>query len=282
MRGQRDSKIVVLGNEKGGSGKSTTAMHLAIALLYEGFRVGTVDLDARQGTLTRYFANRFKYIANSQLDIPSPLHLSIEKSSADTDEVRTSEDSSFLTMALDELLPITDYVIVDTPGNDTYLNRLAHQKSDVLITPVNDSLVDLDVLCVVDPDTLEIENSSFYANMVLDLQSRRKRAGEKPIEWIVMRNRLSHLDARNKRDVGDVMGRLSKIYDFKPLPGFGERVIFRELFLKGLTVMDIEKDPETSLSISEITARQEVRRLVREIGKHNLQPRTDADKAAAE
>ena len=40
--------VVVLGNEKGGSGKSTTAFHIAVALLKAGQRVATIDLDCRQ------------------------------------------------------------------------------------------------------------------------------------------------------------------------------------------------------------------------------------------
>ncbi len=258
-------QVIVLGNEKGGSGKSTTAVHMAIGLLYQGLKVGTIDLDARQGTLTRYFANRFKYITDHQLSIPMPTHMSIEKSQAETDSTKQHDDSRFLKMALDELGQICDYIVVDTPGSDTFLNRLAHQSADILITPVNDSLIDLDVIGKVDPDTLEIVGNSFYADMVMDLQSRRRRQGETPIEWVVMRNRLSHLDAKNKRDVSTILHGLSSIYGFRLVPGFGERVIFRELFLKGLTLLDLDQDPDTLMTMSEISARQEVRSLIKAI-----------------
>lgn len=261
----RTCQIIVLGNEKGGSGKSTTAMHVAIALQRLGKRVGTIDLDARQGTLTRYLSNRFSYIARTLIDVPSPDHMAIENSKKNETEEKKFEESAFLDMAIHELGQISDYIVIDTPGSDTYLNRLAHQKADILITPMNDSFIDLDVLANVDPESFDIKGPSFYSDMVMDLQSRRRREGEKPIDWIVMRNRLSHLDANNKRQIGAVLSQLSQKYGFRISSGFGERVIFRELFLKGLTLMDLKASFDTKMTMSELAARQEVRHLVHSI-----------------
>jgi chromosome partitioning protein len=70
------SLIVVLGNEKGGSGKSTTAMHLAVALLRQGKRVGTIDLDARQGTFSRLIENRESFSAESDAKALTNLSIS--------------------------------------------------------------------------------------------------------------------------------------------------------------------------------------------------------------
>src|SRR3546814_6757451 len=50
--------VIVVGSEKGGTGKSTTAIHLTVGLMKLGFRVGTIDLDARQGTFTAFWRNR--------------------------------------------------------------------------------------------------------------------------------------------------------------------------------------------------------------------------------
>lgn len=257
-----ECKIIVLGNEKGGSGKSTTAMHVAIALRRLGKRVGTIDLDARQGTLTRYLANRFSYIAKHHIDLPGPDHMAIDKSRREDDEQRRFEEAGFLDMALHELKQIADYIVIDTPGSDTYLNRLAHKQADILITPINDSFIDLDVLARIDPDTHNIDSPSFYTNMVMELQSRRKRAGKQPIDWIVMRNRLSHLDANNKRIIADLLEKLSSEFGFRSAAGFGERVIFRELFLNGLTLMDMKDSGRDKMTMSELAARQEVRNLI--------------------
>ncbi len=259
--------IIVLGNEKGGSGKSTTAMHVAIGLMRLGYRVGSIDLDARQGTLTRYMANRFETVTRDKLDLPSPLHFPIERSKAETISAQEESDSGFLLMALDELSFAVDFIVIDTPGSDTYLGQLAHSYADTLITPMNDSFVDLDVLARIDPTTREIRGPSVYTRMVesarLAKQERGGTSASGPIDWIVMRNRLSSLDARNKRDVGEILERVASSYHFRLAPGFGERVIFRELFLKGLTLLDLKEIPDHQMTMSTIAARQEIRELMR-------------------
>ena len=55
----RPARVIVVGNEKGGSGKSTVAMHVAVALVKaRPERVATIDLDIRQRSLTHYVENR--------------------------------------------------------------------------------------------------------------------------------------------------------------------------------------------------------------------------------
>lgn len=258
--------LIVLGNEKGGSGKSTTAMHIAVGLLRLGYRVGSIDLDARQGTLTRYMANRFDHITRTGHPLPSPFHMPIERSKAPTVAEQESSDHAFLTMALEELGSTTDFVVIDTPGSDTYLGQLAHSYADTLITPLNDSFVDLDVLARINPETREVLSASVYTNMVFDQKKIKMQRDGIETDWIVMRNRLSSLDARNKREMGEMLEKLSHLFHFRLAPGFGERVAFRELFLKGLTLLDMKEDPDHSMTLSAISARQEVRELLRTIG----------------
>lgn len=265
--------IIVFGNEKGGSGKSTSAMHTAIALLRMGYRVGTIDLDARQATMTRYMANRFNFITKSRDPLPSPIHIPIERSEAATLEERQHHDSDFLKMALGELGAQCDFIVIDTPGSDTYLSRLAHSHADTLVTPMNDSFIDLDLLADIAPDTLEIRKPSVYAKMVNEQQLKKMERDGHAFRWIVMRNRLSHINARNKEEVGKALDTIAEDYGCKIAPGFGERVIFRELFLKGLTLLDLEEDEENSLSMSQIAARQEVRNLVNALEPLSLKPR---------
>src|SRR5262245_37005174 len=76
--------IIVLGTEKGGSGKSTTAMHLVVALLHEGYSVGSIDCDARQGSFTRYVENRKGTAAQMLVPLPVPRHIPVERSSSDS------------------------------------------------------------------------------------------------------------------------------------------------------------------------------------------------------
>ncbi len=262
LKDRGDAHIIVFGNEKGGSGKSTTAMHTAIALLRLGYKVASIDLDARQGTLSRYIKNRLQFITTYKKYIPTPHHLSIKNSNADAVETQELRERAFLETALSELKDSYDFVIVDTPGSHSFLSRVAHGLADTLITPLNDSYVDMDVLADIDPITYQIKGPSVYAKMVNDAQIERIANCEPPFNWIVMRNRLSHITAKNKHNIGILLTQMSERFGFKIAPGFGERVAFRELFLKGLTLLDLKTDSSSPLSISQIAARQEVRQLI--------------------
>lgn len=261
--GVQRGHIIVIGNEKGGSGKTTTCMHLIIGLLRLGFRVGTMDIDARQRSLTRYIENRKMTIAKEATPLPLPVHIVINKSPYNILEEAEEDERERFTRALAKLLVTCDFVVIDSPGNDTFLSRLAHSYADTVITPVNDSFVDLDVLASVDGLTLQVQKPSIYSEMLWEQKLQRARRDGGSIDWIVMRNRLSNLDARNKRQISKIMEELTKRLGFRQAPGFSERVIFRELFLLGLTVLDVlETTKSGSLSMSHLAARQEVRDLL--------------------
>jgi chromosome partitioning protein len=250
--------IIVVGNEKGGTGKSTLSMHLIVSLLYRNLSVGSLDLDARQATLTRYLENRKARNAKDGLDLLCPDHLAIPPT------VDQAADEAKLLSAIEEMSSRHDVLVLDTPGSDHYLSRLGHSFATTLVTPLNDSLIDLDVLAHVDPTTLKIKEPSLYAELVWDTKKRRAMRGEKAmVDWIVVRNRLSSLDARNKRGMADLLEDLAKRIGFRLLPGLGERVIYRSMFLEGLTLLDL-RHPKLAnrLSMSEVAARQELRTLV--------------------
>lgn len=262
--------IIVFGNEKGGSGKSTTAMHTAIALLRMGYTVGTIDLDARQGTFTRYLKNRFNYILQKRENIPSPDHMAIERSTAPSVAEQQAEESAFLMMALDELSNTQDFIIIDTPGTDCFLSRLAHSYADTLITPMNDSFIDLDLLADIDMNNYEIRGPSVYAKMVEEQRRKKMITTRSTIDWIVMRNRIPHLSTNNNKIIADLLERISHLASFRLTPGFGERVVFKELFLKGLTLMDLKEYQNNELTMSQISARQEIRTLIKAIGPERI------------
>ena len=263
------ARVIVVGNEKGGSGKSTTAMHLIISLLKMGFGVGSMDLDARQGTLTRYIQNRVTFAEQKALDLHIPRHYPIHRSTlseSDANAAKQDERKRF-TDALAEMVNQLDYIVLDCPGSDSYLSRLGHACADTLITPMNDSFIDLDMLARIESDTLEVKGPSVYSELVWDAKKRRARIDGGSIDWIVMRNRLSHLDARNKRDIETILHRLSERIKFRTAPGFGERVIYREMFLKGLTLLDLrDNGVGVQMNMSHMAARQEVRSLLKTIG----------------
>lgn len=252
--------VIVLGNEKGGTGKSTVSMHIITHLLRLGFSVGTIDIDARQGTLTRYIENRLNYCRSAGLKLTIPEHHPVYKSTNESLEAAKAEEEKRLLDTMEKLKD-KDFIVVDTPGTDNNLSRIAHSYADLLITPLNDSFIDLDMIGRVDPETYEVLRPSTYAEMVWDQKKQRAMRREPTFEWIVMRNRLSSLYAKNKEHMQRALEALSKRIGFKTAQGFGERVIFRELFLKGLTVLDLE-DADIPMSLSHIAARQELRRLL--------------------
>ncbi len=262
--------IIVFGNEKGGSGKSTSAMHTAIALLRLGYRVGTIDLDARQGTLTRYLKKRFEYIRRNMEHLPSPAHMAINKSTKESVSEQQAEEKSFLIMAMDELNHVCDFIIIDTPGTDSFLSRLAHSYADTLITPMNDSFIDLDLLADIDMKNYDIVGPSIYSQMVEDQRKIKKKRNGGTIDWIVMRNRISHLNTNNNKIIAKLLEKISRLAGFRLAHGFGERVVFKEMFLKGLTLLDLKEDQNGGLTLSQISARQEVRSLIMEIAPERL------------
>ena len=245
--------MIVVGNLKGGCGKSTVAMHLVIALARAGLRVASADLDVDQGTLTRFLENRQAFASTHDLDLPiSTHHIS-----------PPYETDDALEEALADLMPRPDVIVVDTPGHLTPLSQIVHAAADVLITPVNDSFLDLDVLADIEPDTLRFRGLAPYSDFVWRAKSTLAGSTDVPFDWIVLRNRLSNLDARNKRDMSSALDDLADRLGFRTADGLSERVIYRELFLHGLTLLDLgDKDTAVPLSLSHVAARQELRTLL--------------------
>ena len=260
--------VIVLGNEKGGSGKSTTAIHIIIGLMRDGYRVGALDLDARQGTLAGTLAARQHFIDAKKIPLPMPVFASVHRSTLDNRLEAEAEERARFDDAFAEIAGQSDLVVIDCSGADTYLSRYGHAQADTLITPINDSFVDFSMLAKVDPDNHDIVKPSIYSEMVWEARKNRFAADRGRIDWIVMRNRLAASEARNKRDVGSTLESLAKRIGFRTLKGFGERVIFRELYLQGLTLMDVrEANIGIALGLSHVAARTEVRALLSTIKK---------------
>jgi len=255
--------FIVLGNEKGGSGKSTTAMHVVTALMVMGHSVATIDLDGRQRSLTRYMENRKAFIEKSGLDLPQADFHTLTLSQAATKAEAEQEEIAAFQELLDKYLRTKDFIVIDCPGSDTHLARLGHSIADTLITPMNDSFVDFDLLGRIDSETYEVIEPSFYAELVWDSRKRRMMRDRRSIDWIVMRNRLQQFDAKNKQRVGEALNHLSSRIGFRVSPGFNERVIYRELFPKGLTLLDLKNSSTgIKMSMSHVAARNEVRELL--------------------
>ena len=259
--------VVVLGNEKGGSGKSTTALHIAVALLKAGQRVATIDLDCRQQSFTRYINNRQAWGRRTGLELEVPVHRCIKAGL--TMHVADNENSE-LQQFMDAVSAVErtfDFIVIDTPGTDSYLMRLAHSMADTLVTPINDSFLDFDVLGTVDPQTYAVTGESHYSEMVRDTRRKRRQLDGASSDWIVVRNRLSMIGSRNKQLVADGLNELSFRLGFRAVDGFAERVVYREFFPRGLTALDDidEATLGTRPSLGHVTAREEVTGLLRQL-----------------
>ncbi|MDR2464083.1 MAG: division plane positioning ATPase MipZ [Holosporales bacterium] len=251
--------VVVLGNEKGGTGKSTIAMHLIVSLLKQGARVASVDLDARQGTLSHYIANRQR-TQKEFANVIVPEHTAIFQSDH-TDRIAAHQDEEQRFKTTLEFYREYDYIVIDTPGNDTFLSKLAHSFADTLITPLNDSFVDLDMLVRIEVGPVETLKLSTYAAMVWEQKKEKAHRSKGNIDWIVLRNRLTPLFSKNKEEMRKILSALSKRIGFRLLAGFCDRVIFRELFINGTTLLDL-KDTGTAMTLSHVAARKELNDLL--------------------
>ncbi|MEJ0059680.1 MAG: division plane positioning ATPase MipZ [Terricaulis sp.] len=260
----KQAHVIVVGNQKGGAGKSTVAMHLVVALMRMGRRTGTLDLDVRQRSLTRYIENRGRWIAARGAKLPTPQVLELSESRQRLLDTAEAEDEAGFRTAVRRLNETCDFIVVDSPGGDSYLSRLAHACADTLITPLNDSFVDFDLLGDIDPNAPELVRPSVYSEMVWESRKRKAQAERTPIDWIVMRNRTSasRIEAKNKQRVGEALKTLASRIGFRLAPGLSERVIYRELFPQGLTMLDLDAEgADGEMRMSHLAARQELRDL---------------------
>lgn len=264
--------IIVVGNEKGGAGKSTVAMHVATALARMGHKTSALDLDLRQKTFGRYAANRARFIEKSSMSLPSPRYHDLPE--VDQASLKPGENmyDRRLSAAVAELEPDSDFILIDCPGSHTRLSQVAHSLADTLITPLNDSFIDFDLLAHVNEDGTKILGPSVYSEMVWNARQLRAQAGLQPIDWIVVRNRLGAQQMVNKKKMGDAVEALSKRIGFRTAPGFNERVIFRELFPRGLTLLDLKEIGVKQLNISNVAARQELRDLIKALHLPGVEP----------
>ena len=244
---------IVFANEKGGTGKSTTAVHVAIALAYQGARVAALDLDPRQRTLHRYLENRAETERRRSITLPSARF-----------EVFAGESLAELDAQVAELSQDADFLIFDTPGRDDLFARHVATEADTLVTPLNDSFVDFDLIGQVDAETFKVRKLSFYAELIWEARKQRAMTTitqqRREMDWVVVRNRTQHSEARNMKRLDQALTELSKRVGFRIASGLSERVIYRELFPSGLTLLD--KGQLGELGTSHLVARQELRALL--------------------
>jgi chromosome partitioning protein len=260
----RSAHVIVVGNEKGGAGKSTISIHLTVALLKAGYRVASIDLDTRQQTLTRFFENRRSWGANADWRIELPHHCAMAR--GESTDLRANEAREFADFAeaIGAVEHDYEFVVIDTPASDSYLMRLAHSLADTLISPLNDSYIDVDVFSRVNHDRKQRGAVAHYADLVLEARRKRRLVDNGVIDWVMVRNRMASLANNNAKQIAVSIAKLGAELRFRVAEGFHDRVIFRELFPIGLTALDaIEQGAQKgALTASQQGARQEIENLV--------------------
>ncbi|MBE6467709.1 MAG: ATPase [Alphaproteobacteria bacterium] len=247
--------IIVVANEKGGTGKSTLSMHMATKLLYENFKVAVIDLDGHQGSLTKYIENRRNFCTKNKIQLPSPVHYVFEP-------VAKEANKEEIENLIAELSTRFDAIIIDTPGSRNYLFELAHKFLHTLITPIGDSLIDLSAIADINPETGEILKSGHYAEFVWETK-KKLAANDLPyLNWIICGNKVSSLRSKNKDMVFAKLESLSKLYGFRFTQGLKDRVIYKELFLDGLTILDMTSPKlHRRMCMSHLAAKMEINSL---------------------
>ena len=220
----RSAHVIVVGNEKGGTGKSTLSIHITVALLEAGYRVATIDLDTRQLTLTRFLENRRSWSLSANWPVPLPRHHALERGASDN--VRDNETMEFSAFAdaIGAVEHAYEFVVIDTPASDSYLMRLAHSLADTLVSPVNDSYIDIDVFSRVHHDRRERGTIAQYADLVLEARRRRRLVDNGIIDWVLVRNRIASLQSNNARQISISLRRLSRELQFRLADGLHDRV----------------------------------------------------------
>jgi chromosome partitioning protein len=228
-----NAHVIVFANEKGGVGKSTAAFHTTVALANAGKKVMAVDLDPRQKSLTRALENREGTARRLKIALPQPRYI-----------VLNHQTDAGLHQEISRIGTGSDYIVIDVAGHDSAIARHAITMADTLITPVNDSFVDLDVLGQVDPSNFRVKALGCFTKLVHDLAAQRARRGKLSLDWIVMQNRLRHNGSHNEQRVVQALKSIAKKAGFRMGAGLSERVIYRELFPYGLTLFDLKWLPD--------------------------------------
>lgn len=241
----RKGHIIVFANEKGGVGKSTSAFHTCIALCNAGERVAALDVDLRQLTLHRALWARQESERAYGVRLPGPEQIML-----------VQQNENELAEKLRMARMHHSFIIIDVGGHDSPIARRAIFMADTIVTPVNDSFIDLDMLGRIDPRTGEFKVLGNFARLVEHLKEPGVALRARPLDWVVMQNRARSLGTRNARKIEEALSKIAPVAGFRLVPGLRERVTYRELFPLGLTLFDLDAIPQ--LGRAQPAARAEI------------------------
>ncbi len=141
-------------------------------------------------------------------------------------------------------------------------DKVGELYADTLITPISDSFLDLSVIADIDFETQKIKNPSHYATHVWEVKKHLAAQGKAFLNWIVVGNKISPFQSNNQKQVFDYLKKLEKLYGFRTIIGIKDRAIYKEMFLEGLTVLDMQNEAlKMKMSMSHLAAKREIFKL---------------------
>lgn len=251
-RPRQHGHLIVFANEKGGVGKSTLAFHTAVALADAGQKVACIDLDYAQATLSRALTNREATCRLLKTWLPMPRHTALARPSG-----------AYLSQEIARIGSDSDFILIDAAGSDTPITRRAIAMADTLVTPVGSSFADLDVLGQFDAHSLRLTRLGHFSRLVQALIAAREEMQLSVPDWIVLPNRTRQSGSTNEAAAKQALVRLAKKAGFRLGKGLGDRVAYRELFLLGLTHVDLKRLP--SLARVKTNARREIEQVLADL-----------------
>ena len=251
-RARSAGHMIVFANEKGGVGKSTLAFHTAVALADAGRKVACIDLDYAQATLSRALTNREATCRLLKTGLPMPRYTALAQPSG-----------AYLSQEIARIGSDCDFILIDVAGADSPIARRAIAMADTLVTPVSCSFTDLDVLGQFDAHSQRLTRLGHFTRLVQALNAARQDLRLQAPDWIVMPNRSRAAGSHNEIVARKALGRLAGKAGFRLGEGLGDRVAYRELFLFGLTHIDLKRLP--SLAKVKVTARREIEQLLADL-----------------
>lgn len=244
--------IILFANEKGGVGKTTLVFNTAIDLCNRGYRVLAIDLDFRQRSLARAIENRMASNRCLGLDLPVPKVCVLQQPSG-----------PMLVQELNRLGSDRDVILIDAPGHDSPVARRAMALAQTIVTPINPSFFDLDVLGHFDPVSLKFRKPGPFAQAILDIRAEQMRRNLLPARWIIAKNRIRGAERSHNKRIEPMLAQLSDQLGLTIAEGLTERVAYRSLLQYGFTISDIKRVPQ--LAHMQIRNVKEISRLTNEL-----------------
>jgi chromosome partitioning protein len=249
--------VIVFANEKGGVGKSTLAFHCAVALCDAGAKVAVLDLDLRQQSLSLCIENRNRTARCLKVDLPTPRQVALHQ-----------QNGSQLSQEIARIGRDCDFVVIDLAGHDSPVARYAIALADKLVTPINSSTIDLDLLGKFDPVSGQLKKAGHFSQLVNALNEARLARGMGQADWIVAKNRVRSAEKKQQIRFENALQQLAANTGFRVSQGLNERVVYRELLPFGLTHLDLKRIP--GLARKQGKARDEVLQLVADLNLREI------------